>query len=237
MVFSQSRQAAGAHVWVKKMSNVSRFGSSRLAGRAPLKPQFSNRFSDLRFVRFSSHIVEPVNSFLWRSSPSRLARFPRAAGIGPVNSFHPSRKVFRFTRRPSSTGIGPVNAFTARDSHSRLARLPRAAGIGLVNSFPARVSDSRFRKLPSSPGIAPINAFEDKNSHRTFVRAPRSLGIEPVKSLSWRSIPQTRPWCIVTPCHSSNGASVFQFVLTVQFGPSVASYSASSAARSVAGLP
>ena len=42
---------------------------------------------------------------------------------------------------------------------------------------------------------------------------------------------------MVTPYHSFNGAPDFQFVLSDQFGPSVASYSASRAARSVAALP
>ena len=42
---------------------------------------------------------------------------------------------------------------------------------------------------------------------------------------------------VVTPYHSPRGANVFQFVLSVHSEPSVASYSASSAARSVAMLP
>ena len=53
---------------------------------------------------------------------------------------------------------------------------------------------------------------------------PNSGGIGPARRLALRDSPLTRPAAsVVTPCHSSNGAAVFQFVLNVQFAPPVAS--------------
>ena len=48
----------------------------------------------------------------------------------------------------------------------------------------------------------------------------------------------TRPSeSVLTPYQSSSGAFVFQFALSLQFAPPVASYNATSAARSVATVP
>ena len=52
---------------------------------------------------------------------------------------------------------------------------------------------------------------------------PNSGGIGPVRLFLGRSRSVTRPWAsMVTPCHSSSGLSLNQFVLRLQFSPSVA---------------
>ena len=78
-------------------------------------------------------------------------------------------------------------------------------------------------RLPSSGGIGPVNSFERSSSDLRLDRLPSSEGIGPVKLFLTISSSVTRPWAsMVTPCHSSSGLSLNQFVLFVQFSPLVA---------------
>ena len=157
------------------------------------------------------------------------------AGIGPLNTFPPRYSDSRLVRLPSAGGIAPLNAFPPRLSPLRLARLPNAAGIGPLNAFPPRYSNSRLVRLPSAGGIGPLNAFPLSSSALRLARLPSAGGIGPLNAFSLSPSHRTRPAVLVaTPYHSLSGASVFQLVLSVQLGPPVASYKASSAARSAA---
>ena len=127
----------------------------------------------------------------------------------------------------------PDNWFLPRPRSCRLVRLPNSAGMLPDNWLEERSSDCRFVRLPNSAGMLPDNWLD--KSHRSCrpVRSPSWDGMVPIKLFSWRYNLVTRPpSSVLTSCHSSSGLSLSQLVLFVQFGPSVALYSASSAARS-----
>ena len=67
-------------------------------------------------------------------------------------------------------------------------------------------------------------------------RLPSEDGIVPVNWLLSRLSSITRPLAsVVTPYHSTIGALLSQFLLSVQLAPPVVLYNATSAARSVVG--
>ena len=80
------------------------------------------------------------------------------------------------------------------------ANLHKAAGIEPDNRLPTRTNASRLVRLPSDDGIVPDNRLSGNRNSTTL----------PAVS-------------VVTPCHWSSGASVFQFVSSVQFAPPAAS--------------
>ena len=70
-----------------------------------------------------------------------------------------------------------------------------------------------------------------------LLRFPNAEGIDPVKLFRSRASVVTRPALVVTPYQFASGLLLNQFVLFSQFAPSVALYSATSAALSPATLP
>ena len=189
-------------------------GSARFpnsAGSGPVN-SFQPRYSDRRLVRRPNHDgTGPVNALLPRDSCSRFARFPNSAGSGPVNSFQPRYSDRRLVRRPNHDGTGPVNALFWRDSHSRFARFPNSAGIGPVSVFSTDCCVAKSHRDP-------------RFRFRRRASSPKAAGIGPANPLPGTSSLVTRPAVsIVTPNHSPSSAAVFQFVLSIQSGPPVAS--------------
>ena len=92
-----------------------------------------------------------------------------------------------------------------------------------------------FASRLNAAGIDPVSAFSihcrEAESHRPprfsvlrRAKSPSASGIGPVNPLPGSSSLVTRPSApVVTPNHAPTGADVFQFVLSVQFGPAVAS--------------
>ena len=81
----------------------------------------------------------------------------------------------------------------------------------------------------------PDNGFPSKSRLVNLPMFSRLIGTTPFKLLSIRYRRVTLPSASVsTPYHSLRGASLSQLILSVQFGPSVASYSRTSAFLSVA---
>ena len=91
--------------------------------------------------------------------------------------------------------------------------------------------------MASSGGIGPLSSLPQRSSSRRVARLASSGGIGPLSPLPSRLSPVTLPFSVVTPNHSPSGAAVSQLVLSIQPGPFVAWYRASTAARSVSALP
>ena len=98
-----------------------------------------------------------------------------------------------------------------------------------MNPFPPIDKFVRLERLPSSGGISPLKSTPWKPPERPSIsRAPRpisSRGISPFNSCPDPDPPIcnqiTRPLSsVLTPDHSPNGASLSQFPLSSQFGPS-----------------
>ena len=178
----------------------------------------------------------------WNVSSS--FRFANSAGIGPVNSLQHNPSVLRFASLPSSDGMPPDSPLSSKVRWIIWVSSPSDAGIGPVRLFPERCSRLRLASSPSSEGIGPVRLLVARFRVLRLARLPTSAGIGPdrpcwtysLRSLSHRprsSRPTTRPEAsVLTPYHSLSGASLNQFSLSTQFGPSVALYSATSAARS-----
>ena len=78
-------------------------------------------------------------------------------------------------------------------------------------------------RSPSAAGIGPLNGLSESRSDSRLVRSPSAAGSAPCTLLDERFNAVTRPsLSVVTPCHSSRGLPLNQFVLVVQLPPSVA---------------
>ena len=145
---------------------------------------------------------------------------PAPEGSDPTARCHAGSGPSRCARLPNSGGIGPSSRLPSSHSSSRPARFPSSEGIGPARALARRFSDVKPERLPSSGGIGPR----------------RPCGTHSPVSPSWRpprSRRTTRPKASVsTPRHSSSGPSPSQFSSSAQFGPSVAAWRATSAARS-----
>ena len=207
----------------------------------------------------SSGGISPVRSFQYRYRPHRLAKFPSSGGISPVRPLSyryrlhswPSRPV-RPGSRPSGccrpvpdppgwpsfpvrAGSRPSGPLLLKFSCRRLAKLPSSAGTSPVRPFSLRSSRSKLAKVPSSAGTSPVRPFSLRSSRFRLAKVPSSAGTSPVRPLLPRLSSWTRPLASVeTPCHPPSGASVSQLSFLVQFEPPVASYRATSTARSPA---
>ena len=172
-------------------------------------------------------------------------RLPSSGGIGPVrrlrltSSFQrlgppPRYRVSSAESLPSSGGIGPVSSLPSRNmrpSSREVAKLGRARTRQAIAAHvqpPKAGEPAKLRR--DRAGSAGCHGAPGASS---LASPPISGGNRPASPFSGSSSLVTRPSRSTrTPCHCASGASVSQFSLFVQFGPSVASYSATKASRS-----
>ena len=168
-------------------------------------------------------------------SMSSEDRFPSSGGIPPDMSFWRRSSATSEDRFPSSGGIPPETEVLMMDNTSSELRFPSSAGILPDRAEFSKASHVSEPRLPNSAGIAPERpALCLKSSHTSWSRSPNSGGSSPDKPLSSRITSTTRPWYVATPYQSARSSSDPQLVLSVQLSPSVASYKAINAARSLA---
>ena len=174
--------------------------------------------SDARFERsVSPPGIVPLNALLASDSP---VTFPSLSIVTPYQlltgsllsqfvlsvQFAPSVAVYN----ASSTPLSLSHDATPVESKSFVATLYRAPGIQPLRLFPLSFKVSRFSRSASSAGTVPFNPLFAKDNPVTL------------PSLS-----------VVTPYHEPADPLSSQFVLSVQFAPSVAAYKASSGSLSL----
>ena len=156
--------------------------------------------------------IIPLSALLANDSP---VTFPALSIVTPYQlltgsllsqlvltvQFEPSVAAYNASNTPLSLSHDDTPA----ESRSFVATLYRAPGIQPLRPFPLRCSVSRLESPVRPPGIVPLNALLASDSPVTF------------PSLS-----------IVTPYQLLTGSLLSQFVLSVQFAPSVDAYNASS---------
>ena len=183
----------------------------------------------------SSGGIGPESALWLRSRRSRsVVSLPSSGGIGPDRLFQAKVSISRCGRLPSWGGMGPVNSLAARLNDSKPVRLPSAGGIGPERLLSPRLRVSRLMRRRISSGMVPERLFPRSRRYVSSSRLPNSGGMGPERpcgthppaSGSHRLASSTRvtrpPAFTVTPYQSPSGASLSQFVLSTQFGPSVA---------------
>ena len=186
---------------------------------------------------------EPQHLSGWTGRPAQAESRPSTGCRG-------DHSPVRLDRPPSSGGISPVNWLLSRDSSVRLDRPPSSGGISPVNWLllepqPRQVGQAAQlrrnlarqlvvvkRQLRQVGQAAQLRRYLARQlvvvarGHSTsgWTGRPAQAGISPVQTVvDERFNAVTRPsLSVVTPCHSSRGLPLNQFVLVVQLPPSVA---------------
>lgn len=164
---------------------------------------------------------------------------PRTSGVPLVGGKPALLRVFVPAARATSLPIPPVRAtFHLNDSEVYVAEIPVQSAALPTQVDEGDLTASANAEIPGEiirpglemvveidpGGMLPVSSLAAKPNSRRLARFPSSGGITPVRLLSRKWSPTTRPSASTeTPCHRSSGASVSQLSPAFQRGPPVAS--------------